>query len=429
MTTPSWSWAVPRIVRRLARSGPGSAIVVAIGVLTTPITVSAGDAVSAPMSVTAGDLAPPTAGFAEALDLPVHYVAVHRPDDADRVTVTFKPTRGPFVLVLADTHGRGLHWDLQGAPHQDLRAVLVTFVKPTTRVDGIPPGTPVFGVHGRQFFTTELLPDVRWVREACDGSTGRRDFPFGRVERSLQTVTGQPFTSFAGTARTDAIQVPGIAVTTDLRAAIDRKAARACDAQQRKRALGKITGGHYVRFSESRKQETADLLARHPRPDYGALNDVTEVVKIIAVHGGRAKGYRAFAKLLSYDAYLENANKRRAPIDVKLQSDRPTFLVLISHEPVAWRIHPEGRSSVTGVFATSADTPKVVDLPETVPLDIRAHQLGHKDYATTVLPDRPDHRASKAIMETWAARFPSKTIDVISARHVASVTVSSHKER
>jgi hypothetical protein len=171
--------------------------------------------------------------------------------------------------------------------------------------------------------------------------SGRRQRPVGRREPAL------------GSCPTNALTVPGITVTEEMRGAVEREANRLREERERKERLENAAATFAARFKAERQQDLASILARHPKLDLQRLAAMSARVKIVSVQGGVTGGYDRHARALEYEAFRVNALRQIGRVEVRLATDAPTFLVLLSYDPVEWSIVPKGRTTITGVLVSS----------------------------------------------------------------------------
>lgn len=320
----------------------------------------------------------PPLKFAGRDDLELHYVAVDESLSSDPIVISFDEVDRPFVLVLASRDA--VSWRLEEPPTRHLRSILLASRDANTTVTGVPRGVEVYGVLPHDdLVAIELAPLCPGSR-ACISWSREGELPLQRVERALLEVVGRRIDTFAAARKANALTVPGVPVTEEMRAAVEREAARLREDQARKERLAMAAETFEARFKAERQQDLADVLARHPELDLRGLAEVTERVKFVSVQGGLTPDYDRHERFVEYEEFRANAGRQIGQVQVRLATDAPTFLVLLSYDPVVWSVVPEGRTTITGVLVSSHEISTISELSPDVPLEVLAFENGDTKY-------------------------------------------------
>jgi hypothetical protein len=356
----------------------------------------------------------PPLKFAGQDDLELHYVAVDESLSSGPIVISFDEVNRPFVLVLAS--GDAVSWQLENPPTQYLRSILLASRDANTTVAGVPRGVEVYGVLPHDdLIAIELAPVCPGSR-ACASWSRRQELPLQRVERALLEVVGRRIDTFAAARKTNALTVPGIVVTEEMRAAVEREAARLREEQERQERLAIAAKTFEARFKAELQQDLATVVARHPRLDLGRLARVTGRVKIVSVQGGLTSGYDSHARFVDYEKFEANAERQIGQVEVRLATDAPTFLVLLSYEPVVWSVVQEGRTTITGVLVSSHEISTISGLSPDLPLEVLAFENGDAKYYRNIT--EPGQEA--VLLQDLAALSGIQT-DIQTFRRVAAI--------
>jgi hypothetical protein len=320
----------------------------------------------------------PPLKFAARDDLELHYVAVDESLTGDPIVISFDEVDRPFVLVLASRDA--VSWQLEKPPTRHLRSILLAARNANTTVTGVPRGVEVYGVLPHDHLVAVELAPVCPGSRGCLSWSRHGELPLQRVERALLEVVGRRIDTFAAARKTNALTVPGIVVTEEMRAAVEREATRLREEQEREMRLEIAEKTFEARFKAERQQDLTSVLARHPELDLRRLAGITERVKIVSVQGGLTTDYDRHARLVEYEEFRANALRQIGQVQVRLATDAPTFLVLLSYDPVVWSVVPEGRTTITGVLVSSHGISTISELPPDVPLEILAAENGDLKY-------------------------------------------------
>lgn len=363
-----------------------------------------------PEPVSVRSFSPPTAAQADVLrrsPLRLHYAGVYgssREDDVIEIDVNDVEDG---LLVLSSS--QPLTWRLLGARASRLDAIVLAGRSRDRAVEGVPGGTPVYLLEGRDLHVHALRPRCDWRGNRvfrCSDWSLEHGTPFQRTESALIERLGHPIASVAFAYKADRLALPGTAIDRDLRLALEAENRQIAGTLERQRIRVEQEESQYQRYVAEQQEAVAALLEAHPTIRDGVDAAAVMDVHVIRVTDGWAESLYPMTDQRGFESYRRNEEFRPSPVTVRYVRAEDAVFVLLSVNEVVWRLETPGEGRAQAVLVSSSDLSTIEGLEPSVPLSVESPDLGSRDALRA-----PGNDADWTVLEEqFRERFPNAEI-------------------
>ncbi len=356
--------------------------------------------------------------FREHARLAVHYVGVSEASREDGVVdVEIGPTvRG--LLVLSSE--RSIGWRLHRVSRRRLLAILIAGHPGPRWLEGVPRGLDVYRLEAEEMHVDRLRPECNSYGHRnlnCYGWTEEHGTPFLRVDKAIEAQLGHRITSATLASSAASVVVPGVTMTNEMRAALEVENKQIARAYRRIANIRNTRRAFESRYYTEQQQMVADMLSGHPALETELDAATIEHVHIVSIVGGMTDPFAPDPGSRRYQDFRASKDAQRALVELRYRHEEPAVFILLSINPVVWRLDAQAERNVQGVLVSSSYVSTIDGLAKTVPLGIISPKLGNKKHFKPPYDEDDWQKLEQAV----SRRFPMAAIHRHGFRNVATV--------